>query len=57
MASQDALNILSIPVKFPFTPYECQIEYMRNVISSLQQVRQRLVSFRKLSLYACFSCL
>lgn len=33
------VNIRGIPVKFPFDPYTAQIDYMDNVIGSLQEVR------------------
>lgn len=35
----ETINIRGIPVKFPFTPYKCQIDYMDSVIASLQEVR------------------
>lgn len=38
-APPDTINILGVPVKFPFPPYDCQLEYMSKVITSLQQVR------------------
>ena len=32
------LDILGVKIKFPYPPYECQVNYMKSVITALEKV-------------------
>ena len=35
LKEQTVLNIEDVPVEFPFPPYDCQVDYMRNTLQAL----------------------